>query len=91
MNRTPIFIDFDERFLPNGAQVLVLRCAELSNRRRFSHKDFSYSIERVEGRVTMRSRANGKGSIRYYSAATVDAAMAHGIKWAQRKVNEAAA
>lgn len=91
MIRTPC-IDFDERFFANGTQSLVLRCAELSAAPRRSRYDYSYCIlVEGSGQVTMRSRADGKGSIRYYTAATVDAAIAHGIRWAQRKLKEIAA
>lgn len=76
-------IDFTETILPLGGMKARVRADGLP-------AGMYYHITlRHDGRVTSKSRANGNGSVRYYTHRTYEEALAHGYNWAKRKVAEA--
>jgi len=96
-----INIEFVKHFFRDGSSVLVLRCPHLDAAPRCISDNYFFFISTreehpewdttdSEGNVkfVMKSRASGRGSIRYYSAATLEEAMAHGRRWARRKIFE---
>jgi hypothetical protein len=80
-------MDFSERYTPKGKLFSRLVADGMPIGKH--HADYSYVIEvDADGTVTSTSRAFGNGSIRYHSFRTYPDAMAHGIKWATRKIRE---
>ncbi len=76
-------IDFTETVLPMGGMRARVRAGDLPD-------GMYYHITLwADGKVTSKSRANGNGSVRYYTHRTYDEALAHGFNWAKRKVAEA--
>jgi hypothetical protein len=77
-------IEFIETALPHGNMRSRLRADGLP-------AGMYYDITvRPDGRCEAKSRANGNGSVRYYSHSTYDEAMAHATQWAKRKIAERA-
>lgn len=96
-----INIEFVKHFFRDGSSVLVLRCPHLDAAPRCisdnyfffistreEHPDWDTTDSEGNVKFVMKSRASGRGSIRYYSAATLEEAMAHGRRWARRKIFE---
>ena len=84
------FVEFAEKFNSDGSVIMDLVCRGVVFPRRNVH-DFSYRvIVQADGQCEMKSRANGRGSVRYYRATSVAAAMEHGTRWVMRKVRECA-
>jgi hypothetical protein len=82
------FIEFAEKFNSDGSVTMDLVCHGFNFQRR-DIRDFRYRIiVQADGRCEMKSRANGRGSVRYYNRRSVAAAMEHGIRWATRKARE---
>jgi hypothetical protein len=78
----PPFVEFIERFDASGVASAVLVCKQLP-------AGHSCRIRREEGFYVRRTRANGKGSIRYTPHLTLEDAFQDARKWALRKVAEA--
>ena len=75
-------IEFVETALPHGCMNSRLRADGLP-------AGMYYHIKvQPDGRCEAKSRANGNGSVRYYSHRTYDEALEHATKWAQRKIRE---
>jgi hypothetical protein len=76
-------IEFIERFRPDGGMSARVKADGLP-------PEMYYRVTYwPDGKVTAQSKAYGKGSIRYYTHPTYIEALAHGYRWAQRKVAEA--
>lgn len=81
-------IEFNEIARRDGYMTIVVKAAGLPAGR--DPRDFRYVITlRPDGACESRSRANGAGSTRHYSFRTYDAAQAHAVAWAKRKIVEA--
>lgn len=75
-------IEFVETALPHGYMSSRLRAEGLPT-------GMYYHIKvRPDGWCEAKSRANGNGSVRYYSHRTYDEALEHATKWAKRKIAE---
>jgi hypothetical protein len=78
-------MEFIETYQPGGEITSRLVCADLPIA--YDRKRYSYNIKvRVDGWCECISRAEGGGSVRYYSFRTYDLAMAHATSWAKRKI-----
>jgi hypothetical protein len=76
-------IEFIETALPDGHGRSRLRAEGLP-------AGMAYTITvRPDGWCEAKSRANGNGSVRYYSHRSYDEAMTHATQWARRKIAEA--
>ena len=76
-------IEFIECHMNDGSMSARVKSAELPSGMRYTVTLWS------DGAVTAQSRANGDGSVRYYTHRTYAEALAHGYTWAQRKIDEA--
>ena len=81
-------MEFIETYHSDGKITSRLACADLPIS--YDGKRYSYNIRvRIDGRCECISRAEGCGSVRYYSFRTYDLAMAHATAWAKRKIAQA--
>jgi hypothetical protein len=78
-------IQFNEIAQRDGYMTVVLQADGMPVSR--DSRDFRYVITvRPDGACESRSRAFGAGSTRHYSFPTYDAAQAHAVAWAKRKI-----
>jgi hypothetical protein len=79
---TPPFVELIERFDASGVASAVVVCKQLP-------AGHSCRIRREGEYYVRRTKANGKGSIRYTVHLTVEDAFREGRQWVLRKVAEA--
>ena len=75
-------IDYTEKSFPDGTMTASIKATGLPF-------GMHYVITLwADGKCTARSRADGNGSVRYYTHRNYEAALAHGHTWARRKIAE---
>jgi hypothetical protein len=80
-------IEFVRKYNQDGTVDFSMIAPELP--KAYDGKPYAYFIQlRADGWCTCKSRAEGPGSIRYYNFRKIDDALAHGLKWAKRKISE---
>ena len=81
-------IEFSEKVVADGVMKVALLCPELPVA--CDGRKYRYVITVCsDGWCRTSSRANGNGSIRYYSFRTYAQAQEHAVRWAKRKIAEA--
>ena len=76
-------IEFIERHMADGSMTARVRADGLPQGMRYCISWWP------DGKVTAQSKANGKGSVRYYTHRSYTHALNHGYLWAKRKIAEA--